>query len=84
MRYYARQPSASMEIISDISKAINGEYHAIHCYEKLANQSPNTEIKNRILEIRRDEIRHHHTFAQIYFSLTSANPTDHGTMPKRL
>ncbi|OAH53308.1 rubrerythrin family protein [Domibacillus aminovorans] len=69
------QPSTNMEISNDISKAINGEYHAIYCYEILASQAPNAGIKNRILEIRNDEIRHYHTFAQIYFSLTGNQPT---------
>lgn len=75
MQYYARQPSTNMEIITDITKAINGEYHAIHCYEKLANQSLNTEIKNRILEIRKDEIRHYQMFSHIYTSLTGNQPS---------
>ena len=56
-------------------KAINGEYTAIACYELLANQAPNAEIKNRILEIRNDEIRHYETFWHIYISLTGKQPT---------
>ena len=67
--------STNMEVINDIAKAINGEYHAIYCYEVLANQAPSNEIKNRILEIRNDEIRHYQTFAQIYISLTGNQPT---------
>jgi rubrerythrin len=69
------QPATNMEIINDISKAINGEFHAIYCYEILANQAPNIELKNRILEIRNDEIRHYSMFAQIYISLTGNQPT---------
>ena len=75
MNLNSMQPSANMEIINDISKAINGEYRAIHCYEALANQAPNIGIKNKIFEIRNDEIRHYHAFAQIYFSLTGNQPT---------
>ena len=45
------QHSSNREIINDLSKVINGEYQAIHCYEILANQARNPEIKNRILEI---------------------------------
>ena len=52
------ESSGSTETLNSISKAINGEYTAIACYELLANQAPNAEIKNRILEIRNDEIRH--------------------------
>lgn len=81
MYYYARQPSTNMKIVSDISKAINGEYHAIHCYEQLANQAPNLEIKNRILEIRNDEIRHYHLISHIYTSHTGKQPSPQLTEP---
>lgn len=75
------QSSPNSKIITDINKAINGEYHAIYCYEILSNQAPNTDIKKRIIEIRNDEIRHYHTFAQIYISLTGNNPTPQITKP---
>ncbi|MEK3886866.1 ferritin-like domain-containing protein [Bacillus sp. FSL K6-3431] len=64
-----------MDIVTDIIKAINGEYRAIHCYEQLANQAPNNLIKNKILEIRDDEIRHYHMFSNIYTSLTGKQPS---------
>jgi len=69
------QPITNIGMINDISKAINGEYTAIYCYELLANQAPNDEIKNRILEIRNDEIRHYETFWYLYISLTGKQPT---------
>lgn len=75
------QSSTNTEALSDIMEAINGEYHAIYCYEVLSNQAPNMEIKNRILEIRNDEIRHYQTFAQIYISLTGNEPTPQITKP---
>ena len=80
------QPSTNMEVLNDILKAINGEYTAIACYELLANQAPNAEIKNRILEIRNDEIRHYETFWHLYISLTGkqAYSTNHNTMSCRL
>lgn len=62
------------ELIADLTTALSGEYNAIHCYEILANQAPNQEMKNRILEIRNDEMRHYHMFAQIYYSITGAQP----------
>ncbi|GIP51843.1 MULTISPECIES: ferritin-like domain-containing protein [Paenibacillus] len=68
--YYTWQPSTNTKIVTDLTKALNGEYHAIHCYEQLANQAPNQEIKNRILEIRNDEIIHYHLISPIYISLT--------------
>lgn len=75
MNQNAIQHSSNREIINDLSKAINGEYQAIYYYEILANQARNPEIKNRLLEIRNDEMRHYQTFAQIYISLTGNQPT---------
>ncbi|WP_416825625.1 ferritin-like domain-containing protein [Ectobacillus polymachus] len=72
--YYAR-PSADQELIQDLAKAINGEYSAITCYEQLAKLAPNEEERNRILEIRKDEIRHFHSISQIYTSLSGGQPT---------
>lgn len=72
-------PPSNMELIADISKALNGEYDAIICYEQLANLAPNTEIKNRIMEIRNDEIRHYQTFAQIYTLITGEQPSPQRT-----
>ena len=69
------QPSTNMEVLNNILKAINGEYTAIACYELLADQAPNAEIKNRILEIRNDEIRHYETFWHLYISLTGKQAT---------
>lgn len=68
------QSRENSQTINNLIKAINGEYHAIYCYEILANQAPNNEIKNRILEIRNDEIRHYHTFVSLYVSLTGQDP----------
>ena len=69
------QQSTDTEVLNNIAKAINGEYTAISCYGLLANQAPNAEIKNRILEIRKDEIRHYETFWHLYFSLTGKQPS---------
>lgn len=66
--------SANTQTINNLLKAINGEYHAIYCYEILANQAPTQEIKNKILEIRKDEIRHYQTFWSLYFQLTGKEP----------
>lgn len=62
-------------IIRDIEKAIQGEYQAIVCYEKLAELAPNEETRDRILEIRKDEVKHYHVFSQIYTKLTGKKPT---------
>lgn len=70
-----RHPSLNTELVNDLSKTINGEYTAIYCYELLANQAPNTEVKNRILEIRNDEIRHYQMFTHLYTSLTGKQPS---------
>ena len=47
MNRNSMQPSTNMEIINDLSKALNGEYRAIHCYEILANLAPNAGIKKQ-------------------------------------
>ena len=75
MNQSSMKPSTSTEVSEDIAKAINGEYTAIACYELLANQAPNDDIKNRILDIRNDEIRHYETFWYLYISLTGKEPT---------
>jgi len=66
---------ADAGLIQDITKAINGEYSAIRCYEVLAKMAPTTEEKNRIMEIIRDEQRHLQEFSQIYVRLTGQQPT---------
>lgn len=73
--YYFIRSSADMSLISDIAKAINGEYSAIICYEQLAKLAPNEEARNQILEIRNDEIKHYQVFTHIYFFLTRRQPT---------
>jgi rubrerythrin len=64
-----------MTLVKDIKKAIDGEYHAIACYERLSQAAPSDEEQKRIQEIRGDEIRHFRTFSQIYTSLTGLAPT---------
>ncbi len=71
--YYFRS-SADTALIADIAKAINGEYSAMACYEQLAKMAPNEAEKNRILEIRKDEVRHFQTFSHIYTTLTGRQP----------
>ncbi|WLV25903.1 ferritin-like domain-containing protein [Aciduricibacillus chroicocephali] len=70
MTTYTSADALRSNLITDITKALHGEYSAIYCYGILANQAPSSEIKEKILEIRNDEIRHYHTFSQIYLSLT--------------
>lgn len=60
-------------VLNDLTKAMDGEHEAICFYEMLANMAPNASIKNRILEIRKDEIRHFQTFEHIYFCLTGCH-----------
>lgn len=63
------------ELIEDVTKAINAEYSAIYCYGKLAELAPTQEEKDRILEIRQDEMRHLQIFSNIYMSLTGSQPS---------
>ena len=81
MQYNVQQPTAQSNLVTDLTKALNGEFHAIHCYEQLANQAPNAEIRNRILEIKKDEMRHFHMFSMIYTSLTGMQPHPQLTEP---
>lgn len=60
----------NQELLSDLTKAINGEYNAIHFYEQLAELAPNDATKKRILEIRKDEMVHFQSFCSIYCYLT--------------
>jgi rubrerythrin len=72
---YFRTASTDTALQSEIQKAINGEYSAIHCYEKLAKMASNNLQRNRILEIQKDEIRHFQTFRQAYLKLTGREAT---------
>ncbi|TJY42269.1 ferritin-like domain-containing protein [Cohnella pontilimi] len=71
---YDFRPQADPTLIQNLTKAINGEYSAISCYERLARLAPNEEVRRQILEIRQDEIRHFHIFSQIYTVLTGRQP----------
>lgn len=68
----SRQQSESLQ--QDLARAINGEYSAIHCYSTLAEAAPDSDQRNRILEIRRDEERHLRIFSRIYTDLTGRRP----------
>lgn len=81
MHHYLSYPPANTDLIANIDKAINGEYRAIHCYQQLADLISNAEIKNRILEIRKDELRHLQLFSHIYVSLTGMAPRPRMTEP---
>jgi rubrerythrin len=67
-------PDMEPGFINDLTKAINGEYTAINCYKRLIDHAPSSEEKERISEIRRDEMRHFETFSRIYSTLTGMNP----------
>ncbi|MGG1575810.1 ferritin-like domain-containing protein [Fictibacillus sp. NRS-1165] len=71
---YDRQQQDA-NLINDISQAINGQYSAIACYQHLAQIAPSEKERDRILEIRQDEINHYHVFSAIYTQLTGRQPT---------
>ncbi|WP_010284880.1 ferritin family protein [Bacillus timonensis] len=71
---YYRMPN-DIQLVNDIQKAINGEYSAIACYKELAKLAPTNVEKDRILEIRKDEIRHLEEFSKIYTNLAGKNPS---------
>ncbi|WP_156422637.1 ferritin-like domain-containing protein [Bacillus sp. FJAT-29937] len=62
------------KLLRDLTKAINGEYSAVQCYQKIANMAPSEKERKQILEIREDEIKHLQTFTQIYVNLTGRQP----------
>lgn len=78
MFYYADYSGELMrqqnKLVSDLEKAINGEYSAINCYAKLSEMAPTDKIRERIREIRKDEKRHLQVFSQLYTSLTGSQP----------
>ncbi|WP_257985551.1 ferritin-like domain-containing protein [Bacillus sp. V5-8f] len=71
-RYYSRQPN--YDFISNIAKAIDGEFSAIQCYNKLVKMVPTEKEKSVITEIIKDENNHLDNFTQIYYSLTGRQP----------
>ncbi|WP_088072096.1 ferritin family protein [Gottfriedia luciferensis] len=62
------------KLISNVEKAINGEYSAISCYTKLASLAKKEDERKTILEIREDEVKHYHHFVSIYVNLTGRQP----------
>ncbi len=64
----------NQKLISDITKAINGEYTATKCYARLAAMAQNEVQKQRINEILKDEKRHLQQMSQIYSALTGKQP----------
>ena len=61
-------------LVDDLVKAINGEYSAIYCYGQLAEMAPTQEERNRINEIRQDEIRHYQSISTVYMHITGRQP----------
>ncbi|MCA1020571.1 ferritin family protein [Halobacillus litoralis] len=63
------------QLLKDIEKAVNAEYSAVACYKKMAKMASDPEERKRILEIRRDEMRHLAEFTAIYARLTGKQPS---------
>jgi rubrerythrin len=72
--YYSERPYSDISLINDIAKAINGQYSAVACYERLAQLAPNEDIRKKIFEIRQDEIKHFQVFSQIFTAMTGKQP----------
>ena len=70
-----QEENRQQDLIHKLEQAINGEYSAILCYEKLAKMAPNGTERKQILEIREDEMKHFQVFSQIYINLTGYQPT---------
>jgi rubrerythrin len=72
--YYDAVYRQTNVLIQEIEQAINGEYSAIECYTRLANLASSKKERERILEIREDEVRHYQQFVHIYQRLTGSPP----------
>jgi len=72
--FYSVHDRMDQQLLNDLTQSINGEYSAIHCYEQLAKKAPNEEERKQILEIRDDEMKHFHTFSNLYVQLTGKKP----------
>lgn len=66
--------SSDTALIPDVSKAIVGEVHAYHFYQKLAELAPNEQDRQTILGIQRDEAKHYHWFSMILQRLGGQQP----------
>lgn len=66
--------SCADHLTQDILKAINGQYSAIACYNRLAQIAPTEEERKRIHEIRKDEIDHYQVFSEIFIAITGTKP----------
>ena len=64
----------NQKLVSDLIKAINGEYSATQCYAKLVGMTQSAEQRDQINEILEDEKKHLRQFTQIYISLTGKQP----------
>lgn len=67
-------PDMNSKFIEDLRRAIDGEYTAINCYEGLIANAPSNEVKERITEIRQDEMDHFKMFSKTYTTLTGMTP----------
>lgn len=67
---------------NDIAKAIVGEVHAYHFYQRLAELAPNEQYRLTILRIQRDEAKHYRWFTMILRRLGGQQPQiPAGTLP---
>ncbi len=69
------------DLVKQTQVAINGEYSAIKCYEKLARLAPTDEERKQILEIREDEIKHFKQLVLLYTGITGRDPKPKQTEP---
>lgn len=67
---YNRVAVPKQQLVKQVQNAINGEYTAIKCYEKLAKMAPTEQEREQIMEIRGDEIHHFRQFSNLYSGLT--------------
>ncbi|WP_280771754.1 ferritin family protein [Salipaludibacillus daqingensis] len=73
--YHFYRTASDSQLLNDIQKAMNAEYSAVTCYDKLANLAPSPEERSTILEIQTDDKRHLEEFSKIYTNLSGSQPS---------
>lgn len=68
------QQIQAQPVLKDVAKAVNDEFQAIQFYTRLAELAPNSQIRQAILSIRQDEIKHFHWFSRDYVELSGKYP----------
>lgn len=70
-----RQPEVDETVALELERAIQGECHAIACYQQLMELAPTAAERAQIGEIIADEQRHVQQLSKMYTLATNRQPT---------